>query len=119
MAANAIVLVAMSLMAPVWPGPLAAVGPSAMGFVALCGVGFALGRLQVTEHGVWSYWGFVPWSRIEAWEPGQGTVILITRRSPGVRGLLESSSNQAHLSVPPQHRDAFTDGRSPLPPRFP
>ncbi len=109
MAAGAVLLGAMSLMALVWSGPLAAGSPGAMVFVALCGVGFALGRLQVTEHGVWSYWGFVPWSRIEAWEPGQGTVILITRRSPGVRGLLESSSNLAHLSVPPQHRDAFTE----------
>lgn len=109
MAASAVLLGAMSVAELVWFGPLAAGSPGAIVFIALCGVGFALGRLQVTEHGVWSYWGFVPWSRIEAWAPGQGTVILITRRSPGVRGLLESSSNQAHLSVPPQYRDPFTE----------
>lgn len=109
MAALGLVMGAMLLVAPTWHGPVDAFGPVTMLYLVLSGVGFALGRLQVSEHGVWAYWGFVPWSRIDAWEPGKGTVVLHTHPRPGVWGLLQLPSNQAHLSVPVHHRDAFIE----------
>ncbi len=60
-----------------------------------------LGRLQVTEHGLWQYWGLLPWAKIGSvnWAPDATLHIQTTFRfAPLSRGA---------LAVPPEHREAI------------
>jgi hypothetical protein len=62
-----------------------------------------LGRLQVTELGLWQYWGLLPWAKIDSvnWAADSTLHIQTTSRfAPLSRGA---------LVVPPEHREAIAE----------
>jgi hypothetical protein len=61
----------------------------------------AFGRLQVTERGIWQYWGLLPWSKIGSYRWADDSTLLIT---PKRRFLLRGA-----LPVPPEHKQAVDD----------
>jgi hypothetical protein len=58
----------------------------------------AFGRLQVTERGIWWYWGLLPWGKIGSyrWED-DSTLLIAPKRRFSLRGA---------LPVPPEHKQA-------------
>jgi hypothetical protein len=61
----------------------------------------AFGRLQVTERGIWQYWGLLPWSKVGTYRWADDSTLLIT---PKRRFLLRGA-----LPVPPEHKQAVDD----------
>ena len=58
----------------------------------------AFGGLQVTDRGIWQYWGLLRWSRVGSYRWADDSTLLIT---PKRRFLLRGA-----LPVPPEHRQA-------------
>jgi FtsH-binding integral membrane protein len=60
-----------------------------------------LGRLQVTELGLWQYWGLLPWAKIDSvnWAPDSTLHIQAKTRF--------ASLSRGALAVPPEHREAI------------
>jgi hypothetical protein len=61
----------------------------------------AFGRLQVTERGIWQYWGLLPWSKVGSYRWADDSTLLIT---PKARFSLRGA-----LPVPPEHKQAVDD----------
>jgi hypothetical protein len=62
----------------------------------------AFGRLQVREHGIWSYWGLLRWSKVGSYHWAADSTLLLT-----TRGRL--SFLRGALPVAPEHRQAVDD----------
>lgn len=63
----------------------------------------AFGRLQVTENGIWQYWGLLRWREVASWHWAKDNTLLLT--ATGRFAFLRRGA----LPVPPQCRDAVDD----------
>jgi hypothetical protein len=61
----------------------------------------AFGRLQVTDRGIWQYWGLLPWSKVGSYRWADDSTLLLT---PKRRFFLRGA-----LPVPPEHKQAVDD----------
>jgi hypothetical protein len=59
----------------------------------------AFGRLQVTENGIWQYWGLLRWRKISSYRWADDNTLLVT---PRARLLFLRGA----LPVPPEHKKA-------------
>jgi hypothetical protein len=41
----------------------------------------AFGRLQVTENGIWQYWGLLPWRKVAAYRWAADNTLLVTSKA--------------------------------------
>lgn len=62
----------------------------------------AFGRLQVSEHGIWLYWGMLSWSKVGSYQWADDSTLLLS-----TRGRL--SFLRGALPVAPEHRQAVDD----------
>ncbi len=61
----------------------------------------AFGRLQVTDRGIWQYWGLLRWSKVASYRWADDSTLLITpKRRFSLRGA---------LTVPLEHKQAVDD----------
>lgn len=62
----------------------------------------AFGRLQVSEHGIWQYWGLLRWSKVGSYHWADDSTLLLTPR--GRISLLRGA-----LPVAPEHRHSVDE----------
>lgn len=61
----------------------------------------AFSRLQVREHGIWSYWELIRWGRIASYCWGEDCTLLVSRRG--------RYSLRVAIPFPPEQRQAVDD----------
>jgi hypothetical protein len=62
----------------------------------------AFGRLQVSEHGIWQYWGLLRWSKVGSYHWADDSTLLLTARG-------QISLFRGALPVAPEHRQAVDE----------
>lgn len=62
----------------------------------------AMGRLQVSVHGIWRYWSLIRWSQIGSYSWADDSTLLLTARG-------RFSFLRGAVPVAPQHRQAVED----------